>query len=285
MLARRMMLVSLLGLGLAGCDSDDDGLSNKEEKELGTDPKVADSDGDGLSDGDEVLTFGSDPLSVDSDGDGCEDGREVDAAADPADPTSTIYAGGWPCMGPMSAELVDPGWTPVAAVGGKVPHFIAQDQFEEEVDLYDFAGHGKFMIIDLSGIWCGWCKMMSGWLDEQENATWDNAHGEKDWYVPLRDLINSGEVYWITVIDAGGSAAGTSSADLPTAGDVAWWYENYPNPEIPLLLDANHNMRDWFDTPSWPRVMLVGPDMTILEYGGSYSDILSRTLEWYASNQ
>jgi hypothetical protein len=38
------------------CDPDGDGLTNKEEKQLGTNNKIADSDGDGLSDGAEVLT-------------------------------------------------------------------------------------------------------------------------------------------------------------------------------------------------------------------------------------
>src|SRR5690606_19791057 len=39
--------------------------------------RVADSDGDGLSDGSEVLTHGTDPLNPDTDGDGLSDGAEV----------------------------------------------------------------------------------------------------------------------------------------------------------------------------------------------------------------
>lgn len=42
-------------------DFDQDGLSNDEEKVYGTDPKIADTDGDGYSDGAEVRT-GYDPL-------------------------------------------------------------------------------------------------------------------------------------------------------------------------------------------------------------------------------
>jgi gliding motility-associated-like protein len=44
-------------------DCDEDGLSNKEEKELGTDPKNPDTDGDGVLDGTEVLD-GTDPLDL-----------------------------------------------------------------------------------------------------------------------------------------------------------------------------------------------------------------------------
>ena len=43
-------------------DPDHDGLTNVEEFTLGTDPNNKDSDGDGLSDGDEVHVFNSDPL-------------------------------------------------------------------------------------------------------------------------------------------------------------------------------------------------------------------------------
>ena len=43
---------------------------------LGTDPSLADSDGDGLND-DEEVAIGTDPLVQDSDGDGLTDGAEV----------------------------------------------------------------------------------------------------------------------------------------------------------------------------------------------------------------
>ncbi len=42
-------------------DPDGDSITNLHEYQLGTDPKNADSDGDGYSDGDEVYLYGSDP--------------------------------------------------------------------------------------------------------------------------------------------------------------------------------------------------------------------------------
>jgi hypothetical protein len=58
-------------------DQDMDGLLNEDETKYGTNPNLSDSDGDGRSDGAEVLS-GSDPLDataiyVDSDGDGLSD--------------------------------------------------------------------------------------------------------------------------------------------------------------------------------------------------------------------
>jgi outer membrane protein OmpA-like peptidoglycan-associated protein len=58
-------------------DPDKDGLTNAEEKQLGTNKKVADTDGDGLNDGDEFKKYKTDPLKADSDGDGLKDGDEV----------------------------------------------------------------------------------------------------------------------------------------------------------------------------------------------------------------
>jgi outer membrane protein OmpA-like peptidoglycan-associated protein len=59
-------------------DSDGDGLTDLEEIMIyHTDPFTADSDGDGLNDGDEVRIYGTDPNNPDTDGDGLTDGDEV----------------------------------------------------------------------------------------------------------------------------------------------------------------------------------------------------------------
>jgi len=67
-------------------DQDNDGLRNSEELAAGTLLDNADSDGDGLSDFEEVQIYGSNPLLVDSDGDGIPDYVEVASDTNPADP-------------------------------------------------------------------------------------------------------------------------------------------------------------------------------------------------------
>jgi hypothetical protein len=55
------------------------------EFRCGTNPLVADTDGDGLSDSAEVYTYGTNPLAADTDGDGVSDYNEV-YASPPTDP-------------------------------------------------------------------------------------------------------------------------------------------------------------------------------------------------------
>jgi parallel beta-helix repeat protein/predicted outer membrane repeat protein len=73
-------------------DSDGDGLTDEGELVYGTDPFDQDTDDDGLSDGEEVLTFSTDPLNVDTDSDGLQDGTEVgNDAWLLGDPSNGIY--------------------------------------------------------------------------------------------------------------------------------------------------------------------------------------------------
>ncbi|MDD5110817.1 MAG: hypothetical protein PHI63_06440 [Patescibacteria group bacterium] len=67
-------------------DSDHDGLTDREEEELGTDKYSVDTDQDGLSDRDEVKVFNTDPKNPDTDGDGYADGSEVINGYNPKGP-------------------------------------------------------------------------------------------------------------------------------------------------------------------------------------------------------
>jgi hypothetical protein len=72
-------------------DPDHDGLTNLQEFQAGTDPHNPDTDGDHLSDGDEVNKYHTNPLVADTDGDGIPDGLEVELGTDPLNPNSFDY--------------------------------------------------------------------------------------------------------------------------------------------------------------------------------------------------
>lgn len=58
-------------------DLDEDGLNNLQEYEIGTHPWEADCDSDLLTDGEEVTIHGTDPLKSDTDGEGLSDSDEI----------------------------------------------------------------------------------------------------------------------------------------------------------------------------------------------------------------
>lgn len=72
-------------------DFDEDGLTNLEEQELGTDCYLADTDSDLLMDGEEVRFHGTDPLNADTDGDTMLDGYELIVGLDPLNPRTFGY--------------------------------------------------------------------------------------------------------------------------------------------------------------------------------------------------
>jgi hypothetical protein len=92
--------ITILGWGapVLPQDTDQDGLPDSFEAGIGTDPLLADSDADGLTDYEEVAWDrdvsgyepggDTDPLNSDTDGDGVNDGDEVAAGTDPLDNTS-----------------------------------------------------------------------------------------------------------------------------------------------------------------------------------------------------
>ena len=65
------------GNGRISLDADGDGLNRDVELSYGTSPTLADTDGDGLTDSQEIQLYATSPTLADSDGDGLSDGQEV----------------------------------------------------------------------------------------------------------------------------------------------------------------------------------------------------------------
>ncbi len=74
-------------------DTDKDGLSDMRERELGTGVNSLDSDGDTVSDSDEVLVWKTNPLSSDTDGDSYPDGTEIKNGYNPLGPGRLVLPG------------------------------------------------------------------------------------------------------------------------------------------------------------------------------------------------
>lgn len=94
---------SLILFGEPVLDTDNDGLDDSVEKEKGTDMLVWDTDGDSLSDGDEILTWKTDPLKADTDGDTYEDAAEIKNGYNPSGP-GKLFAVPIATTTPVTAE-------------------------------------------------------------------------------------------------------------------------------------------------------------------------------------
>lgn len=247
-------------------DTDDDGIDDGEEIANGTDPTVADSDGDGLTDGEEA-TAGSDPLTVDSDGDGYSDYAEVNSGHNPMDAADVLYLGGWPFYQDKDS-MADPGWTGTKAKeGSMLPRFQWYDQFGELVDIYDFAYQGKPIVLDTSTVWCGWCREMAAWIGgdmseaqeyTDEGYTWEAYYSSESWYDLIPQLVQNGDIYWITAITE------NNNGGTPKQKDVENWAADFPNDRVPVLLDDSdtQDLETWIPLTGFPTLLLLDETMT-----------------------
>ncbi len=246
-------LLFLSSLTLTACfskDTDGDGLTDAEEEDFGSDPEVADSDGDGLTDAEEY-DLDSDPNSEDSDGDGYLDGWEVAEDSDPADEDSLIYKGGWP-YNPNKDDYDAPtSFSEVStSEGSPLLRIELMDQFGDMVDLYDFAGQGKYVAVDVSAIWCPPCNQLARAITNgNPNAGWGRAP----------EMVHNGDIYWLTILGE------NNSGDIPSLENLQEWYAEYPDDKVPVLADSSDNaIVNSLLAGGWPTIWVFDENLELV---------------------
>ncbi|MEZ4235856.1 MAG: hypothetical protein R3F59_06775 [Myxococcota bacterium] len=131
LLVAALLAPTVASAGRGGRDTDGDGLSDNDERTLGTDRFDPDTDGDGLLDGEEVNVTFTDPLDPDTDGDGIGDAADLDNDGDGADDADEVHGGPTlaSVLGGSSAlaVLVACPWDPVGPVSTSNPACFAAD--------------------------------------------------------------------------------------------------------------------------------------------------------------
>jgi len=250
---RKIWVLGLIALFMSGCnvDTDGDGLSNRGERQFGTDPQVVDTDGDGLDDYQE-WGIGTDGTNPDTDGDGYTDWEEIEGGSDPVDDDSVIYRGGWPFNHPLNkSELEGNAYIgpEQPQPGDRMPRFYLMDQYGEEVDLYDFANHGVPIVYDLSLEWCGPCRSMARWLSGEDNRSYEEFND-------VRDRLNL-DYYWFTTLV---QASDRTPANFET---LQRWHEEFPAP-VPVLDDSDRNISSWVQYNAYPIVGVLNENMEVI---------------------
>jgi len=142
--------------------------------------------------------------------------------------------------------------------GDTFPQFKAIDQFNEIVDIYDFANNeGKYILIEMGASWCSPCHSLAGWLawDEKEIKS---KRFWKDDYDIIYDLVKNKEVYFITILYE------DEFRDNATYDTAYEWYDTYPDEHIPILVDENKLLHSIIRPTGIPAVSLISPDMKII---------------------
>ena len=131
---RSLLAIVSLTLVLVGCgpkDTDEDYLLDDFEIAIGTNPELADSDGDGFTDAEEYLQY-----------------------FDPMDEDDFPYTGGYPRL-PLPEDIEDEGWD-VGEVTRDWDADDAQDQHGETINIHKF--YGNVVVLDIAAEWCGPCR-------------------------------------------------------------------------------------------------------------------------------
>lgn len=151
-MSRYRLFVALPLSALLACtgvpDADEDLLSDNFELAIGTNPEIADSDGDGYTDAEEWLRYYN-PMDNED-----HPSEESDYVRFPS-----------PSNVPDGDGVDSEGWDE----GDTSNNWQAQDQHGEFVDLHDF--YGQVILIDVAAEWCNPCRQAAPAAEEHYQET------------------------------------------------------------------------------------------------------------------
>lgn len=214
----------------------------------------ADSDGDGLTDEEEV-SLGTDPHEADSDGDGFDDPTEIEDGTSPTWEYSHVYEEGDYLIGacPEHIDAANAGPTGTGSYSGTswdsyqegdiLDNFRVVDRWEQEIQPYAFCGN--YMVITLSAEWCGPCQQLASLMaDDMET---------------IREDVPNFTFYEVLYQDNYGAT--------PDGDVLRSWSREFGLDGIPVVAPRNGTaawVNELNGTGSIPSTLLVAPNGEII---------------------
>tara|TARA_Y100001970_G_scaffold290809_1_gene425829 strand:- start:840 stop:1592 length:753 start_codon:yes stop_codon:yes gene_type:complete len=144
----------------------------------------------------------------------------------------------------------------VPKIGSIVPRFRGVDQFGDIFDLYDLAGQGKPILLEIGSGSAKAAKHLSAWRSHIS----DEATKQKWWkskFHKVRDLIDNHDIYWVHILHT------DENKNPATAETVKSWYEKYPHNNIIMLADPDAKMKKWIRPTGLPCMVLIDENMIL----------------------
>lgn len=140
----------------------------------------------------------------------------------------------WPVCGETSASTRSEGFS----AGQVIPALEGQDQHGEPVALWQFAG--CLTVVDISTMWCAPCQELAEGVEHT-----------------AQEFLDDGVIY-VTVLPQ------DVHGEVPDLGELQQWADAF-GITSPVMSDPVEWYRDAVPDSTFPRVLLVGEDLRVLE--------------------
>ena len=225
-------------------DTDEDGYTDKQELQFGSDPNDASS----------LIYKGGWPYNM-----------YKDNAPDPGfrGCSNAPYGNGCDCESDTDCmrgstcgyQFQTRQCVPMA--GTKVPRFIGVDQFGDYVDLYDLMNQGYPIVIELSAMYMNQANLLSSWFSSGDESVFEMKWWQEN-FEHMKSIVDAGEVYYVRILHKG-----STKGDPVDIGDAAIWNDAYPHLNIITITDPEERMKTWFRPTGLPAIFMLNQDMTI----------------------
>ncbi len=171
---------------------------------------------------------------------GCLSGCEDRSAEKEAEETAVETA--------VEVEEVEEPWSPSwdtcsYKLDDHACDFTLLDQNGKEWQLYSDENRGDIIVLDLTAMWCGPCKMAAAEAQE------------------IHDLYKDKGVQYVSIL------IDNAQGEAPTMDDIQQWVQQYGFTDA-LILAGSRDMVDYnaetgFPTTSWPTFLLIDRDLVV----------------------